>query len=116
MRLPPFTSAPRLGDRLAHYRAVPRTLRAVAFSMVMGATLLTAGCTGGTPWGATPQNLPQVNLPRLENIPAHIDAALAQPHRFFTAPAKDARIAAFEPHHAFSLARITQHQAMNKIL
>ena len=42
--------------------------------MVMGATLLTAGCTGGTPWGATPQNLPQVNLPRLENIPAHIDA------------------------------------------
>ena len=36
---------------------------------------LLAGCgTGGTPWGATPQNLPQVNLPRLENIPAHIDA------------------------------------------
>ena len=74
MRLPPSTSAPRLGDRLAHYRAVPRTLPAVACSMVMGATLLTAGCTGGTPWGATPQNLPQVNLPRLENIPAHIDA------------------------------------------
>ena len=74
MRLPPSTSAPRLGDRVAHYRAVPRTLPAVACSMVMGATLLTAGCTGGTPWGATPQNLPQVNLPRLENIPAHIDA------------------------------------------
>ena len=74
MRLPPSTSAPRLGDRLAHYRAVPRTRPAVACSMVMGATLLTAGCTGGTPWGATPQNLPQVNLPRLENIPAHIDA------------------------------------------
>ena len=49
MRLPPSTSAPRLGDRLAHYRAVPRTLPAVACSMVMGATLLTAGCTGGTP-------------------------------------------------------------------
>ena len=29
------------------------------------------GCNGGTPWGATPQNIP---LPRIENIPAVLDA------------------------------------------
>ena len=34
------------------------------------ATLL-AGCSGGTPWGATPQNIP---LPRIENVPAILDA------------------------------------------
>ena len=33
--------------------------------------LALAACSGGTPWGATPQNLP---LPRLENIPATLDA------------------------------------------
>ncbi|QTD44766.1 BON domain-containing protein [Ottowia testudinis] len=43
-------------------------------ALAVGAALLVTGCTGGTPWGATPQNLPQVTLPRLEHIPAHVDA------------------------------------------
>lgn len=34
-------------------------------------TALLAGCSGGTPWGATPQNIP---LPRIENIPAAMEA------------------------------------------
>ena len=37
------------------------------------ATLL-GGCQGGTPWGATPQQIPLPPLPRLENLPAHAEA------------------------------------------
>lgn len=74
MRLPPSTSALQPLDHLAN-RATLRAVRgATACALAIGAALMVAGCTGGTPWGATPQNLPQVNLPRLENIPAHIDA------------------------------------------
>lgn len=36
-----------------------------------GTAALLTGCTGGTPWGATPQN---IRLPRIENIPATIEA------------------------------------------
>lgn len=35
------------------------------------AAALLAGCTGGTPWGATPQS---IRLPRIENIPATMEA------------------------------------------
>ena len=35
---------------------------------------LLAGCQGGTPWGATPQQLPLPPLPKLESIPAHAEA------------------------------------------
>jgi hypothetical protein len=38
------------------------------------AAVLLAGCQGGTPWGATPQQIPLPPLPRLENLPAHIEA------------------------------------------
>lgn len=38
---------------------------------VCGASVLLAGCTGGTPWGATPQSIP---VPHIENIPAVLDA------------------------------------------
>ncbi len=37
-----------------------------------------------------------------------------QPLRLFAAAPKNARIAAFEAHHAFALTDITQHQAMDK--
>lgn len=49
------------------------TMRAVKFltACACGATVLLAGCTGGTPWGATPQN---IRLPRIENIPATMEA------------------------------------------
>ncbi|MFT4195892.1 BON domain-containing protein [Ottowia sp.] len=39
----------------------------------MAATLL-AACQGGTPWGATPQQIPLPKVPRLEEIPAHVEA------------------------------------------
>ena len=45
-----------------------------AAASLLAAALLTTGCAGGTPWGATPQNWPQVTLPRVEEIPAHVDA------------------------------------------
>ena len=43
----------------------------VPLAILCCTALALAGCSGGTPWGATPQNIP---LPRLENIPAELDA------------------------------------------
>ena len=36
--------------------------------------VLLAGCQGGTPGGATPQNLPQISLPSMEKVTAYVDA------------------------------------------
>ena len=49
----------------------PRTL-----ALLLGSTAITllAGCQGGTPWGATPQNLPQLSLPSVEKVTAYVDA------------------------------------------
>ena len=49
------------------------TVRHCALSAACAAALL-AGCQGGTPWGATPQQLPLPPLPKLESIPAHAEA------------------------------------------
>src|SRR3990167_52759 len=46
----------------------------------------------------------------------HLDTVLVQPVSFFAATAEDARVAALQTHHAFALARIAQHQTMNKRL
>ncbi|WP_028601990.1 BON domain-containing protein [Ottowia thiooxydans] len=42
-----------------------------SFALLCGAAVLLAGCSGGTPWGATPQHIP---LPRIDNIAATLDA------------------------------------------
>ena len=41
------------------------------------ALALLAGCQGGTPWGATPQQIPipEVRLPDLSAVPAHVEAS-----------------------------------------
>jgi len=44
----------------------------------------------------------------------HPNTVLAEPVGFLAAPAEDAWIAAFEAHHALTLARIAQHQPMDK--
>ena len=49
------------------------TLRHCLLPAACAAALL-AGCQGGTPWGATPQQIPLPPLPRLENLPAHVEA------------------------------------------
>ena len=46
----------------------------------------------------------------------HLNPVFAQPLGLFATTAEDARIAALEPHHAFAVTGITQHQAMNKRL
>ncbi len=46
----------------------------------------------------------------------HLNPAFTQPQRFFAAPAENTRVAALKSHHAFALARIAQHQAVDKIL
>ncbi|WP_423457031.1 BON domain-containing protein [Ottowia sp. VDI28] len=46
-------------------------LARLSLATFCGTTLLLAGCSGGTPWGATPQNIP---VPHIENIPAVMDA------------------------------------------
>ena len=46
-------------------------LARLSLASLCGATRRFAGCTGGTPWGATPQSIP---LPHIENIPAVLDA------------------------------------------
>jgi hypothetical protein len=51
--------------------ASPRPRAALALA---GAAVLLAACAGGTPWGATPQHIPLPPLPRLEQVPAHIEA------------------------------------------
>ncbi|MFV0679707.1 BON domain-containing protein [Ottowia sp.] len=57
--------------------SAPRTpaIRGLVLCALALTTL--AACSGGTPWGATPQNLPQVNLnlPSVENISARIGAS-----------------------------------------
>ena len=55
-------------------RPTPAPCRPRAAAPLLAACALLAGCAGGTPWGATPQNWPQVPLPRLEQIPAHVEA------------------------------------------
>lgn len=49
--------------------------RALLLTGALAATLL-AGCQGGTPWGATPREIPvpDIRLPNLEAIPAHVEA------------------------------------------
>lgn len=42
---------------------------------LLGFTAALSACTGGTPWGATPQNLPQINLPSVEVVSARVDAS-----------------------------------------
>ncbi|MFT3779543.1 MAG: BON domain-containing protein [Ottowia sp.] len=49
-----------------------RTLPSLLLS-ALAAALLTA-CQGGTPWGATPRQIPLPQVPRLEEIPAHVEA------------------------------------------
>ena len=46
----------------------------------------------------------------------NLNPLFAQPLRLFAATAEDARVAALEPHHAFAVTGIAQHQAMNKRL
>lgn len=49
--------------------------RSRAALALAGAAALLAACAGGTPWGATPQHIPVLPpLPRLEQVPAHIEA------------------------------------------
>jgi len=42
--------------------------------LIIATAALLAGCQGGTPWGATPQQIPLPPMPRLEQIPAHVEA------------------------------------------
>ena len=35
---------------------------------------LLAACQGGTPWGATPQQIPLPPMPKLEDVSAHVEA------------------------------------------
>ena len=42
--------------------------------LLTAATALLTACQGGTPWGATPQQIPLPQVPRLEEIPAHVEA------------------------------------------
>ena len=49
-------------------------LRHGAATLACALAALLAGCEGGTPWGATPQQIPLPPLPRLEQLPAHIEA------------------------------------------
>ncbi|GAB1384071.1 hypothetical protein MASR1M50_23920 [Burkholderiales bacterium] len=49
-------------------------LRHGAATLACAIATLLAGCQGGTPWGATPQQIPLPPLPRLENLPAHAEA------------------------------------------
>ena len=52
----------------------PATRRLLGFTLAAAGALL-AGCgTGGTPWGATPTRLPEINLPNLPNVPAVLEA------------------------------------------
>lgn len=48
--------------------------RARLLGMALGCALLGAACSGGSPWGATPQNWPQVKLPTPEQAGAYVDA------------------------------------------
>jgi len=43
----------------------------ISLSFIFTTAIFAAGCSGGTPWGATPQN---IQLPRIENIPATMEA------------------------------------------
>ena len=38
------------------------------------AAALLAACQGGTPWGATPQQIPLPPMPKLEDVSAHVEA------------------------------------------
>ena len=49
-------------------------LRHGAATLACALAALLAGCEGGTPWGATPQQIPLPPLPLLEQLPAHIEA------------------------------------------
>jgi hypothetical protein len=55
------------------FRPAPRTLGKRGLLTIATAALL-AGCQGGTPWGATPQQVPLPPLPRLQDMSAHIEA------------------------------------------
>lgn len=46
-------------------------LTAIPLVTVVFTALGLSACSGGTPWGATPQN---IQLPRIENIPATLEA------------------------------------------
>ncbi|MBN9404885.1 MAG: BON domain-containing protein [Burkholderiales bacterium] len=52
----------------------PAPLRIAAASAALAACALLAACSGGTPWGATPQNLP-VTLPDLRHAGQVVDGA-----------------------------------------
>ena len=53
--------------------ARPSSRRTVATLALLGCCLLTA-CTGGTPWGATPQRL-DLPIPDLTRVPQVLDGA-----------------------------------------
>jgi hypothetical protein len=55
------------------HKLTTKTSRAL---LLAAAAALLAGCQGGTPWGATPREipLPDIRLPNLEAIPAHVEA------------------------------------------
>ena len=51
-----------------------RSPRAAAIVALALAASLGACASGGTPWGATPQNVPLPRLPDLHDVPAKVDA------------------------------------------
>mgnify|MGYP001570500872 FL=1 len=58
-----------------HLRPTPaRHARIATTALALAACTLLAACSGGTPWGATPQNLP-VPLPDLSRAGQELDGA-----------------------------------------